>query len=73
MVQQNLMRSDFMEVNDYLTKQEIRVLSSEKEEKMEPDLVTTGAGCYDLRPDMHKVKKKRLFNWKMRRYIRRYR
>lgn len=51
----------FMEVNDYLPNR-VRVLSSEKEGKMEPDLVTQAPGV-DL--DLTAQEKEEIINWKM--------
>ena len=51
----------FMEVNDYLPNR-VRVLSSEKEGKMEPDLVTQ-APEVDL--DLTSQEKEEIINWKM--------
>ena len=51
----------FMEVNDYLPNR-VRVLSSEKEGKMEPDLVTQAPDA-DL--DLTAQEKEEIINWKM--------
>lgn len=51
----------FMEVNDYLPNR-VRVLSSEKEGKMEPDLVTQAP---DVDLDLTAQEKKEIINWKM--------
>lgn len=51
----------FMEVNDYLPNR-VRVLSSEKEGKMEPDLVTLAPNV-DL--DLTAQEKEEIINWKM--------
>ena len=51
----------FMEVNDYLPNR-VRVLSSEKEGKMEPDLVTQAPNV-DL--DLTVQEKEEIINWKM--------
>ena len=51
----------FMEVNDYLPNR-VRVLSSEKEEKMEPDLVTQAP---DVDLDLTAQEKEEIINWKM--------
>ena len=51
----------FMEVNDYLPNR-IRVLSSEKEGKMEPDHVTQAA---DVDLDLTAQEKEEIINWKM--------
>ena len=51
----------FMEVNDYLPNR-IRVLSSEKEGKMEPDLVTQAP---DVDLDLTAQEKEEIINWKM--------
>ena len=51
----------FMEVNDYLPNR-VRVLSSEKEGKMEPDLVTQAPNV-DL--DLTAQEKEEIINWKM--------
>ena len=52
----------FMEVNDYLPNR-VRVLSSEKEGKMEPDLVTQAP---DVDLDLTAQEKEEIINWKMR-------
>ena len=51
----------FMEVNDYLPNR-VRVLSSEKEGKMEPDLVTQ---ALDVDLDLSVQEKEEIINWKM--------
>lgn len=51
----------FMEVNDYLPNR-VRVLSSEKEGKMEPDLVTRAP---DVDLDLTAQEKEEIINWKM--------
>ena len=51
----------FMEVNDYLPNR-VRVLSSEKEGKMEPDLVTRAP---DVDLDLTVQEKEEIINWKM--------
>lgn len=51
----------FMEVNDYLPNR-VRVLSSEKEGKMEPDLVTQAP---DVDLDLTVPEKEEIINWKM--------
>lgn len=51
----------FMEVNDYLPNR-IRVLSSEKEGKLEPDLVTQAP---DVDLDLTAQEKEEIINWKM--------
>ena len=51
----------FMEVNDYLPNR-VRVLSSEKEGKMEPDLVTQAP---DVDLDLISQEKEEIINWKM--------
>ena len=51
----------FMEVNDYLPNR-VRVLSSEKEGKMEPDLVTLAP---DVDLDLTAQEKEEIINWKM--------
>ena len=51
----------FMEVNDYLPNR-VRVLSSEKEGKMEPDLVTQAP---DVDLDLTAPEKEEIINWKM--------
>lgn len=51
----------FMEVNDYLPNR-VRVLSSEKEGKMEPDLVTQAP---DVDLDLTAEEKEEIINWKM--------
>ena len=51
----------FMEVNDYLPNR-VRVLSSEKEGKMEPDLVTQAP---DVDLDLTAQEKEKIINWKM--------
>lgn len=51
----------FMEVNDYLPNR-VRVLSSEKEGKMEPDLVTQ---ALDAGLDLTEQEKEEIINWKM--------
>ena len=51
----------FMEVNDYLPNR-VRVLSSEKEGKMEPDLVTQAP---DVDLDLTAQEKEEIINWKM--------
>ena len=51
----------FMEVNDYLPNR-VRVLSSEKEGKMEPDLVTQAP---DVGLDLTAQEKEEVINWKM--------
>ena len=51
----------FMEVNDYLPNR-VRVLSSEKEGKMEPDLVTQAP---DIDLDLTAQEKEEIINWKM--------
>lgn len=51
----------FMEVNDYLPDR-VRVLSSEKEGKMEPDLVTL---ALDVDLDLTAQEKEEIINWKM--------
>lgn len=51
----------FMEVNDYLPNR-VRVLSSEKEGKMEPDLVTQAP---DVELDLTVQEKEEIINWKM--------
>ena len=51
----------FMEVNDYLPNR-VRVLSSEKEGKMEPDLVTQAP---DVDLDLTAQEKEGIINWKM--------
>ena len=51
----------FMEVNDYLPNR-VRVLSSEKEGKMEPDLVTQAP---DVDLDLTAQEKEEVINWKM--------
>ena len=51
----------FMEVNDYLPNR-VRVLSSEKEGKMEPDLVTQ---VPDVDLDLTAQEKEEIINWKM--------
>lgn len=51
----------FMEVNDYLPNR-VRVLSSEKEGKMEPDLVTQAP---DVDLDMTAQEKEEIINWKL--------
>ena len=51
----------FMEVNDYLPNR-VRVLSSEKEGKMEPDLVTQAP---DVDLDLTVQEKEEIINWKM--------
>ena len=51
----------FMEVNDYLPNR-VRVLSSEKEGKMEPDLVTQAP---DVNLDLTAQEKEEIINWKM--------
>ena len=51
----------FMEVNDYLPNR-VRVLSSEKEGKMEPDLVTHAP---DVDLDLTAQEKEEIINWKM--------
>ena len=50
-----------MEVNDYLPNR-VRVLSSEKEGKMEPDLVTQAP---DVDLDLTAQEKEEIINWKM--------
>ena len=50
-----------MEVNDYLPNR-VRVLSSEKEGKMEPDLVTQAP---DVDLDLTVQEKEEIINWKM--------
>lgn len=51
----------FMEVNDYLPNR-VRVLSSEKQGKMEPDLVTQAP---DVDLDLTAQEKEEIINWKM--------
>ena len=51
----------FMEVNDYLPNR-VRVLSSEKEGKMEPDIVTQAP---DVDLDLTAPEKEEIINWKM--------
>lgn len=51
----------FMEVNDYLPNR-VRVLSSEKEGKMEPDLVTQAP---DVDLDLTVQEKEEIINWKI--------
>lgn len=51
----------FMEVNDYLPNR-VRVLSSEKEGKMEPDLVTQ---ALDVDLELTAQEKEEIINWKM--------
>ena len=51
----------FMEVNDYLPNR-VRVLSSEKEGKMEPDLVTKAP---DVDLDLTAQEKEEIINWKL--------
>lgn len=51
----------FMEVNEYLPNR-VRVLSSEKEGKMEPDLVTQAP---DVDLDLTAQEKEEIINWKM--------
>ncbi len=51
----------FMEVNDYLPNR-VRVLSSEKEGKMEPNLVTQ---ALDVDLDLTAQEKEEIINWKM--------
>ena len=51
-----------MEVNDYLPNR-VRVLSSEKEGKMEPDMVTQ---ALDVDLDLTAQEKEETINWKMR-------
>lgn len=51
----------FMEVNDYLPNR-VRVLSSEKEGKMEPDLVTE---ALDVDLDLTAQEKEEIINWKL--------
>ena len=51
----------FMEVNDYLPNR-VRVLSSEKEGKMEPDLVTEAP---DVDLDLTAQEKEEIINWKL--------
>ena len=51
----------FMEVNDYLPNR-VRVLSSEKEGKLEPDLVTQAP---DVDLDLTAQEKEEIINWKM--------
>ena len=51
----------FMEVNDYLPNR-VRVLSSEKEGKMEPDLVIQ---ALDVDLDLTAQEKEEIINWKM--------
>ena len=51
----------FMEVNDYLPNR-VRVLASEKEGKMEPDLVTQAP---DVDLDLTAQEKEEIINWKM--------
>ena len=51
----------FMEVNDYLPNR-VRVLSSEKEGKMEPDVVTQAP---DVDLDLTAQEKEEIINWKM--------
>lgn len=51
----------FMEVNDYLPNR-VRVLSSEKEGKMEPDLVTMAP---DVDLDLTAQEKEEIINWKL--------
>lgn len=51
----------FMEVNDYLPNR-VRVLSSEKEGKMEPDLVTQAP---DVDLDLTVQEKEEIINWKL--------
>lgn len=51
----------FMEVNDYLPNR-VRVLSSEKEGKMEPDLVTQAP---DVDLDLTEQEKEEIINWKI--------
>ena len=51
----------FMEVNDYLPNR-VRVLSSEKEGKMEPDLVTLAP---DVDLDLTEQEKEEIINWKL--------
>lgn len=51
----------FMEVNDYLPNR-VRVLSSEKEGKMEPDLVTQAP---DVDLELTAQEKEEIVNWKM--------
>lgn len=51
----------FMEVNDYFPNR-VRVLSSEKEGKMEPDLVTQAP---DVDLDLTAQEKEEIINWKM--------
>ena len=51
----------FMEVNDYLPNR-VRVLSSEKEGKMEPDLVTQAP---DVDLDLTAQDKEEIINWKL--------
>lgn len=51
----------FMEVNDYLPNR-VRVLSSEKEGKMEPDLVTQAP---DVELNLTAQEKEEIINWKM--------
>ena len=51
----------FMEVNDYLPSR-VRVLSSEKEGKMEPDLVTQAP---DVDLDLTAQEKEEIINWKL--------
>lgn len=51
----------FMEVNDYLPNR-VRVLSSEKEGKMEPDLVTQAP---DVDLELIAQEKEEIINWKM--------
>lgn len=51
----------FMEVNDYLPNR-VRVLSSEKEGKLEPDIVTQAP---DVDLDLTAQEKEEIINWKM--------
>lgn len=51
----------FMEVNDYLPNR-VRVLSSEKEGKMEPDIVTQ---ALDVDLDLTAQEKEEIINWKL--------
>lgn len=51
----------FMEVNDYLPNR-VRVLSSEKEGKMEPDIVTQ---ALDVDLDLTDQEKEEIINWKL--------
>ena len=52
----------FMEVNDYMYPVRVRVLSSEKEGKMEPDLVTQAP---DVDLDLTAQEKEEIINWKL--------